>query len=111
MFRVFKSPKFKKVAEKSLDKIELEELETFINELKQGNTFGRPLSYPFFREKKIGGKRIYFLVYDEIQVVLLVNVSNKKYQQETIDEIKFLFPAFKKYAYDLYGDIEKTSTQ
>jgi hypothetical protein len=34
-------------------------------------------------------------------MILLVNLSKKKYQQETIDEIKILLPEFKRYAYEL----------
>jgi len=101
MFEVYKAPKFQKKAEKFLDKKELDELEKFISELKKEKVLGDPLSYDFFREKKIGGKRVYFLVYKEIKVVLLVNISKKKYQQETIDEIKILLPEFKRYAYEL----------
>ena len=101
MFEVYKSPKFQKKAQKLLDKKELDELEKFISELKKEKIMGDPISYNFFREKKIGGKRVYFLVYKEIKIVLLVNLSNKKYQQETIDEIKILLPEFRRYAYEL----------
>lgn len=101
VYRVFKAPKFDKVVGKLLDKPELEELDALIKDLKLGKIAGKPLTYDFFREKKIGGKRIYFLVYDDIALILLVNASNKKYQQATIDEIKILLPEFKKYAYGL----------
>ena len=36
--------------------------------------------------KRIRGKRIYFLTYEDIQTVLLVAISNKKKQQETINK-------------------------
>jgi putative component of toxin-antitoxin plasmid stabilization module len=102
LYRVFKSPKFQKNVEKLLDKKELDELNTFIDELKAGKVGGKPLTYDFLREKKIGGKRIYFLVYDDIAVILLVNSSNKKRQQETINEIKFFLPEFKREIYRQY---------
>lgn len=102
MYKVFKAPKFQKKIEKLLDKREFIELDFFIKQLKRGNISGKSLTYEFFREKKIGGKRVYFLVYDEIKIILLISCSNKKYQQSTIDEIKILLPEFKKYAYDLY---------
>jgi len=101
MYKVFKSPGFVKQVTKLLSKAELIELDLFINNLKKGIISGKPLSYPFFREKKIGGKRIYFLVYEDICIILLINASNKKYQQETIDEIKILLPHYKLYAYEL----------
>jgi putative component of toxin-antitoxin plasmid stabilization module len=49
---------------------------------------GDSLGFKFFREKKIGGKRVYYLIYEDLKAVLLVGVSDKKSQQETIDEIK-----------------------
>ena len=49
---------------------------------------GKPLGYPYLREKKIGGRRVYYLIYDDLKLVLLVAVSDKKDQQATIDHIK-----------------------
>jgi len=107
MFRVYKGPKFQKEVEKLLTKSEQEEMEKFITDLKKGDIHGKPLTYDYFREKKIGGKRLYFLIYQEIEIVLLISVSTKKYQQETIDEIKWFLPQFKEYAYKL----KKTNIQ
>ncbi len=107
MFRVFKAPKFQKKANKLLDKEELDELNNFITKLKEGKISGKSLTYNFFREKRIAGKRIYFLVYEEIGTILLISSSNKKYQQETIDEIKVLLPEFKRYAYELHFQTKK----
>lgn len=90
MYRIFLLPEFKKRVKKLLSKKELEELEYFIeNDLKnKGDKVGDQLSYPFLREKKISGKRVYYLVYKEIAIILLIEASNKKTQQKTIDEIK-----------------------
>jgi len=49
---------------------------------------GSPLGYRFLREKRVKEKRIYYLVYDDLQLVLLVAASGKKDQQATIDHIK-----------------------
>lgn len=102
MYKIYEIGNFEKDLNKLLDKLELEEYEIFKEELKKGKILGKPLGYDFFREKKIGGKRIYFLVYKEITLILFIKSSKKKYQQETIDEIKFLLPEFKKLAYDIY---------
>lgn len=48
---------------------------------------GKQLRYPFIRELKIEKFRIYFIIFDKEIVVLLVNVSDKKDQQEVIDWI------------------------
>ena len=59
-----------------------------IEELKLNPNTGKPLGYPFFREKKMGKYRLYFLVYEDIDTVLLITISDKNAQQETIDKIK-----------------------
>jgi len=98
VYSVYKVPKFNKLIAKLLSNQETAELEKFIEELKKGKLSGKRLSYDFFREKKIGGKRIYFLIYYDICIILLVAASNKKIQQETIDYIKKSFPQFRKIA-------------
>ncbi len=108
MFKVFLLPEFKKKVKKILSKKELEELENFIlNELTtNGDKVGDQLKYPFLREKKISGKRIYWLVYKDIALILLVEASNKKAQQKTIDEIKLYLPEYKEFAYQLYEKLK-----
>ena len=57
---------------------------------------GAPLGYRFLREKRIKEKRIYFLVYEDLKLVLLIAVSGKKDQQATIDHIKGNLDEFRK---------------
>lgn len=64
------------------------QIEGFIRQLKQNYNVGDIVSYPFFREKKMGKYRVYFLIYEDIETVLLVTISDKKAQQDTIDKIK-----------------------
>lgn len=59
---------------------------------------GNQLSYPFLREKRIKEKRVYFLIYEDLKLVLLVAVSGKKDQQATIDHIKEGLNEFRKIA-------------
>ena len=65
---------------------------------------GKPLGYAHLREKKISGRRVYYLIYDDLKLVLLVATSNKKDQQVTIDHIKGNLDEFRKIA-------QKISTQ
>ncbi|MEI7719159.1 MAG: hypothetical protein WCI72_04780 [archaeon] len=59
-----------------------------LNQLKEnGDSVGKPLRFPYFREKKFEDKRLYFLVYEGYMVILAVAISDKKTQQETIDAI------------------------
>jgi len=49
----------------------------------------------FLREKRIREKRIYYLVYEDLKLVLLVATSGKKDQQATIGHIKDNLDQFK----------------
>ncbi len=89
MYAVFRTEKFDKELAKQLSKEEQRQVENFEKKQLVENPYvGDPLGYKFFREKKVGGKRVYFLVYDDIKAILMVAVSDKKAQQETIDELK-----------------------
>jgi len=101
MIRVVGVPGFDKRLKKSLNTVEQRELKTVIEQLKRNPVLGTPLTYPFFREIRIGGKRVYFLTYLDIRTVLLVSISNKKGQQKTIDKIKSLLPAYRKYVHKI----------
>jgi len=59
---------------------------------------GSQLSFSFLREKRIREKRIYYLVYEDLKLVLLVATSSKKTQQKTIDNIKEELKEFRKVA-------------
>lgn len=68
------------------------------SKLKENPYLGNPLGYPFLREKRIREKRVYYLVYDDLKLVLLVAVSGKKDQQITIDHIKVQLDKYRKIA-------------
>lgn len=74
--------------EKLLPREHQQRVEKIIQELKQTKDVGKPLGVPFFREKKIDKYRVYFLVYEDIDTVLLVTISDKKAQPETIGQIR-----------------------
>lgn len=104
MFKVILLEGFFKKATKTLSRKELEEVDNIIEfDLKfKGDTSGDPLSYHFLREKKVGTKRLYYLVYKDINLILVVDISNKKAQKETIQRIKDLLSEFKRYVYNLF---------
>lgn len=107
MNRVFKVPDFDKYANKILSKIELEELNRFIGNLKTNSQLGKPLGYTYFREKKINSKRVYFLIYEDICIILLVAVSTKKTQQSTIDAVKLYLNEYKEFVTRIYNKIKE----
>ena len=71
------------------------------NQLKESPLVGKPLGYPFLREKKIRERRVYYLIYEDFNLVLLVATSGKKDQQATIDHIKKHLDEFKNVAKDV----------
>ncbi|PIN91123.1 hypothetical protein COU57_01930 [Candidatus Pacearchaeota archaeon CG10_big_fil_rev_8_21_14_0_10_32_14] len=81
----------------SLEKIEQERINKLFLKLKENPYTGDPLSYKFFREKRINGKRVYFLIFDDFNAVLFVAFSDKKTQQETIDSVINKIDQFKFY--------------
>ncbi|MFT7616335.1 MAG: mRNA-degrading endonuclease RelE of RelBE toxin-antitoxin system [Candidatus Woesearchaeota archaeon] len=97
-YRVYVFPTVHKNLHKFLSPNEKEEFWKLISILEKGQIVGKILTYHFFREKKIGNKRIYYLIYREYHIVLIVNVSAKKAQQKIIDEVKKTLPEFKKFA-------------
>ncbi len=62
---------------------------------------GNSLGYPYLRERRIREKRIYYLVYDDLKLVMLVATSGKKDQQETINHIKGRLDEFRMIAEEI----------
>ena len=70
-------------------------------QLKENPYVGDQIRYRFFREKRIREKRIYYLVYDDLNAILVVAIGGKKTQQETIREIIKYLPEFRIYLENL----------
>lgn len=62
-----------------VDKIKLQ--------IKNSPDVGKPLRFDWFREKKFGDKRIYYLIYKNLNRILIVSFGPKKEQQKIIDHI------------------------
>ena len=58
---------------------------------------GKPLGFPWFRELKNDGFRVYYLIYDQQILVLFVGVSTKRNQQQIIDIVKKNLKLFKEF--------------
>src|SRR3989338_7129257 len=82
-------------------KSDREAAEKFPAKLSQNPYVGDHLGYKFLREKRINEKRVYYLIYDDLQLVLLVAVSGKKDQQATISHIKNQLYEYLKIAEDI----------
>ena len=95
-FKVFRTHEFIKELRKLPKQVQVE-AKKLRDKIIENPFVGDQLSYKFLREKKIGGWRLYFLIYEDIQAVLFVAVSDKKAQQPTIDQIKINLAEY--YAY------------
>ena len=93
-FKVFRTKAFDKEFDR-LPKTEQTEVENFEIKLSENPFIGRHLGLVFLREKKLNGRRIYYLIYEDFVVVLMVAISDKKAQQSTIDSIKFKLDEYK----------------
>ncbi|MEK6895105.1 MAG: hypothetical protein AABX48_01140 [Nanoarchaeota archaeon] len=80
-----------------LDGFEQERINKLFPKLKENPYVGDPLRYKWFREKRINGKRVYFLIFDDLTAVLFVAISDKKTQQETIDSVLNKLKEFRMY--------------
>jgi mRNA-degrading endonuclease RelE of RelBE toxin-antitoxin system len=86
MFRVFTTKEFDDDFNK-LDESDKKIVRKTMDQLKeQGADVGKSLKAPYFREKRIRDKRLYFLVYKDFMVILGVAIGDKKLQQTTIDK-------------------------
>jgi mRNA-degrading endonuclease RelE of RelBE toxin-antitoxin system len=93
-FKIMTTVVFEKLFEK-LSKKEKDRIIKLKDSLKENPFSGKPLGYSFFREKKIEGNRLYYLIYEDKLVILFVFYSNKKIQQQVIDKIKLELEKYK----------------
>ncbi len=79
--------KFDNTFQDRVDKIE--------DQLVENPYTGDPLGVKWFREKRYGKYRIYYLIYEDLEVVFMVAVSEKKDQQKVINTVRLLFDFFR----------------
>ncbi len=65
---------------------------------------GKPLGTEWLREKKYGKYRIYYLIYEDIITVFMVNMSEKKDQQKIINTIKLFLNTYKEELKEVSGE-------
>ena len=106
IYRVFVTEAFERDFQ-TLPRAEQRRIERAKEQLKSNPFIGKPLGYRFFREEKIGGNRLYYLIYESKAVVLVVAYCGKKEQQATINAIKAAFEQFKQEG-DKFGGLSST---
>ena len=80
-----------------LPKNDRKRIQKIFLQLKENPYVGDQLQYLHLREKRVREKRVYYLVYDDLQAVLIVVISGKKDQQTTINYIINNFDEYKEY--------------
>jgi len=96
VYDVYATESFEKEIEKS-SPTDKKALQKIFLQLKENPYVGDSIRFKYFREKRLREKRIYYIIYDDLVVVLLVAYGGKKAQPETIDEIVKFLPEYKKY--------------
>ncbi len=103
LYKIKGTEPFLKKYELFLNSSEIDKFSKFKERLKINPYIGDPLRVKFVREFKTEtGKRLYFLIYDDLKIVLFVAFSNKKKQRATIKRIFEKLDEFKKYIYKIY---------
>ena len=87
--------KFPQDFQKIVDKIE--------DKLIENPFVGDPLGVKWFREKRIDKYRIYYIIYEDLNSVFMVAISEKKDQQKVINTIRLLFEFFREEIENLVG--------
>ena len=100
-YKVYMTETFKKEFDK-LSTSGKEAIGKIFLQLKENPFVGDAIKYKFFREKRIKEKRLYYLIYENFAIVLVVASEGKKVQQETINKTISLLPEFKKYVEKIF---------
>ena len=105
-YRIYHSSRFDKELLK-FDRSFLERVDKIEEQLTENPYVGDPLSVRWFREKKIGKNRIYYIIYEDLKAVFMVGISEKKDQQKAINTIRLLLEFFKEELMSLIDKEEK----
>jgi mRNA-degrading endonuclease RelE of RelBE toxin-antitoxin system len=94
-YKIFYTATFESKLEKSERTIQ-EWLEKILDQLVENPFVGKPIRVKWFREKKFGKYRFYYLIFEDLKSVYFVNMSDKKNQQTIINSILLLLDIYKK---------------
>ncbi|MBI4210747.1 MAG: hypothetical protein HY544_04550 [Candidatus Diapherotrites archaeon] len=96
-YQIYKTELFAEIFN-TLEKDEKVWIGKMVEQLKHNPYAGKPLKFPWFREKKFRGARLYFIIYENLGKILLVGFGGKKEQQMIIDSILRNLDAYKRLA-------------
>ena len=94
MYKVYRSEAFKEEVEK-YDKTLQDRVDKIETKLMLNPEYGNPLGTRWFREARFEGYRVYYLIYDDLKSIFMVEISDKKDQQKTINTIRLFLEFFR----------------
>ncbi len=94
MFEVLHTRMFDKCLRKLPEELR-EWIDKVEGQLTSNPYVGDQLQAPWLREKKLGKFRVYYLIYDELSIVYLVAISEKKDQQRVINSIFYALDRYR----------------
>lgn len=86
MNEVLETEPFREVFE-SCDQREKDWIERMEDQLASNLTVGKPLGFPWFREKKLGNKRLFYVINEKTKKALLIAFGSKKEQEQIINHV------------------------
>ena len=108
-FKIFHSRKFDEELNK-FDKNFQERVDKIENKLVENPYYGTPLGVKWFREARYKKYRVYYLIYEELDAVFMVAISEKKDQQKIINTINLLLEFFREEIKEIIKESEKRFT-
>lgn len=72
-----------------------EQIDLIEEHLKENPYVGKPLGVSWFREKKLGVFRMYYLIYEDLPAIYIITLSGKKDQQKVINTIRLFIGQYK----------------
>jgi len=93
-YKIYHSERFDKELEK-FDQTFKKRVDNIENQLVNNPYSGDSLSVYWFREKRYGKYRIYYIIYDDLDSVIMVAISEKNNQQKIINTIRLSLHLFR----------------
>jgi len=72
-----------------------QQIERVEEQLAKNPYVRKPLKTKWFREKKLGKHRVYYLIYENRKAVYMITISDKKDQHETIKTIRLFLEKYR----------------
>jgi len=93
-YKVYHSKSFQEGVSK-YDKFFQERIDKIEDKLMFNSEYGTLLGTKWFRESRFENHRIYHLIYEDLQAIYMVAISDKKDQQRTINTIRLFLEFFR----------------